>query len=237
MFSPSLLSMRWADALFAHWAVDPAVVDERLPEGLSADTYDGDAYLGVVGFQMEDIRPRGAPIGRSFPELNLRTYVTGPKGPGIYFYNLDADDGLSVGVARRVFNLPYYRATMSVERSGDSIRLRSQRTHDGVPAADFDATYRPTGDPTPADPGTLDAFLTERYRFYVASDGGTLYAGPVEHPPWDLQSADLTIRGNDLFHANGFDHPGGDPLVHYSPGVDVRASLIRPVGSPLPIPS
>ena len=65
MFSPSLLSMRWADALFAHWAVDPAVVDERLPEGLSADTYDGDAYLGVVGFQMEDIRPRGAPIGRT----------------------------------------------------------------------------------------------------------------------------------------------------------------------------
>jgi len=235
MNAPSLLSMRWADVLFAHWAVEPAVVDATLPDGLSADTFDGEAYLGVVGFRMASIRPRGAPVGLSFPELNLRTYVDGPDGPGIYFFNLDADDRLGVTVARRLFRLPYYRAEMQVTETADGFRLRSARTHAGAPLAGFDATYRPTGEPSEPDPGSLEHFLTERYRFYVADDGGRVYVGPVDHPPWPLQGADLEIRENDLFEVNGFEEPNGDPLVHYSPGVDVEASAIRPVdGSILP---
>jgi uncharacterized protein YqjF (DUF2071 family) len=229
--------MRWADVLFAHWAVEPAVVDATLPEGLSADTYDGEAYLGVVGFRMESIRPRGAPVGLSFPELNLRTYVDGPDGPGIYFFNLDADDRLGVTVARRLFRLPYYQARMRVTETGDGFRLRSARVHSGAPLAGFDGTYRPTGEPSEPDPGSLAHFLTERYRFYVADDGGRVYVGPVDHPPWPLQGAELEIRENDLFAANGFDDPDGDPLVHYSSGVDVEASALRPVeGSVLPFP-
>ena len=228
--------MRWADVLFAHWAVDPETVTAELPPSLEVDVYDGEAYLGVVGFRMEGIRPRGSPIGRSFPELNLRTYVTGEEGPGIYFFNLDADDALSVGVARRLFRLPYYRADMRVEREGTGYRFRSSRTHSDVPACEFDATYEPTGTPAPADPGSLDAFLTERYRFYAASDGGRVYAGPVEHPPWGLQDTALTVRENDLLAANGFERPAGEPIAHYSPGVDVRAQLIHPVGSSVPLP-
>ena len=41
-----LLSMRWRDLLFAHWRVDPETVAPKLPDELSLDTYDGDAYLG-----------------------------------------------------------------------------------------------------------------------------------------------------------------------------------------------
>jgi uncharacterized protein YqjF (DUF2071 family) len=229
MNAPSLLEMGWADVLFAHWSVEPTVVDAKLPDGLSADTFDGAAYLGVVGFRMESIRPRGAPVGLSFPELNLRTYVDGPDGPGIYFFNLDADDWLGVTVARRLFRLPYYRAEMQVTETDDGFQFRSGRTHAGAPLAGFDATYRPTGDPTEPEPGTLEHFLTERYRFYVADDGGRVYVGPVAHPPWPLQGADLEIRENDLFAANGFEKPAGTPLVHYSPGVDVEASALRPV--------
>jgi uncharacterized protein YqjF (DUF2071 family) len=237
MNAPSLLEMRWADVLFAHWSVEPAVVDAKLPEGLSADTYDGEAYLGVVGFQMESIRPRGSPVGLSFPELNLRTYADGPNGPGIYFFNLDADDWLGVTVARRLFRLPYYRAEMRVTETADGFRLRSGRTHPGVPMAGFDATYRPAGESSEPDPGSLEHFLTERYRFYVADDGGRVYAGPVEHPPWPLQGAELAVRENDLFAANGFEEPEGEPLVHYSAGVDVEASALRPVagGDLLPL--
>ncbi|MFB6084561.1 MAG: YqjF family protein [Halorientalis sp.] len=237
MNAPSLLRMRWADVLFAHWAVEPATVDAKLPAGLSADTHGGDAYLGIVGFRMESIRPRGAPVGLSFPELNLRTYVEGPEGPGIYFFNLDADDRLGVTLARRLFRLPYYRAEMAVTETDGGFRLRSARTHAGAPLAGFDATYRPTGEPSEPEPGSPEHFLTERYRFYVADDGGRVYVGPVDHPPWPLRGAALEIRENDLFAANGFEEPSGEPLVHYSPGVDVEASALRPVeGAGLPFP-
>lgn len=227
----SLLRMRWANIFFAHWAVEPETVDAALPKGLTADTYDGTAYLGVVGFRMSDIRPVGVPVSvaRSFPELNLRTYVHGPDGPGIYFFNLDADDWLGVGLARRLFKLPYYRAEMTVKRSGDGFRFRSDRTHEGVPEMAFDGVVEPTGTPAEQPPDSLAAFLTERYRFYAASDGGQLYAGTVEHPRWRLQPATLTAERNDLFTANGFKHPDGDPLVHYSPGTDVDAGRIRRV--------
>ncbi|WP_335999262.1 YqjF family protein [Halorientalis halophila] len=234
MNAPSLLRMRWEDVLFAHWAVEPSVVEAQLPAGLSADTYDGDAYLGVVGFRMASIRPRGVPFGRTFPELNLRTYVEGPDGPGIYFFNLDADDRLGVALARRLFRLPYYRAQQSLTETDDGFRLRSARIHSGAPPAGFDGTYRPIGPASEPEPASLEGFLAERYRFYVATDAGRVYVGPVSHPPWPLQTAELEIRENDLFAVNGFDDPAGDPLVHYSPGVDVKATAIRPVDAIIP---
>jgi len=219
--------MRWDDVLFAHWSVDPGVVAPTLPDGLAVDTYDGDAYLGIVGFRMDSIRPRGAPFGRSFPELNLRTYVRSADGPGVYFYNLDAADRIGVTLARALFELPYYRAEMRVEDGEDGIRFRSRRTHRDAASARFDATYRPTGVAESVEPGSLDAFLTERYRFYTESEGGRLYRGDIEHPPWDLSEATLTVRENTLFEANGFDRPSGEPLVHHSPGIDVTAGRLR----------
>ncbi|WP_280585927.1 DUF2071 domain-containing protein [Halorubrum sp. Boch-26] len=223
------LEMTWRDGLFLHWPVDPAVVDETLPEGLSVATHDGEAYLGVVAFVMEDIRPRGAPVGLTFPELNLRTYVEGPEGPGVYFYNLDADDRLGVAVARRLFALPYYRAEMSAAAAGDDggVRFRSRRTHRGVPSARFDATYGSTGEAFTADSGSLAAFLVENYRFYA--HGNRLYRGEIAHEPWTLREGTAEVRENTLFAANGFERPDGEPIVHSAERIDVSADRIRRV--------
>ena len=224
-----LLEMTWRDVGFVHWPVEPSVVAATLPDGLTVDIYDGQAWLGVVPFEMADIRPRGSPIGRSFGELNLRTYVTDGERPGVYFYNLDADDRLSVALARRLFELPYYRASMRLDRADDCVRFRSRRTDDRAPAADFDATYGPAeGAPRHEPAGrSLESFLVSRYRFYVADEAGTIYYADIAHEPWPLQSGVVDIRTNDLFAANGFDRPAGEPVVYYSPGIDVTAGRLR----------
>ena len=218
-----LLRMRWDDVVFAHWPVDPETVAATLPAELDVATHAGNAWLGVVGFVMSEIRPRGAPLARSFPELNLRTYVTGPgsEGRGVYFFSLDAADRLGVSIARRAFRLPYFRAEMRHTRDDGAMTLRSRRTHADAPAARFDASYRPTGDEFTPEPGTLEAFLTENYRFYTR--GARVYAGDIAHDPWRLAEATATVRSNTLWSANGFESPGSDPLVHYSPGIDVTA--------------
>ncbi|QKG91503.1 DUF2071 domain-containing protein [Halorubrum salinarum] len=236
------LEMTWRDGLFAHWPVDPSTVAAALPEGLSVATHDGDAYLGVVPFVMDDIRPRGVPAGLSFPELNLRTYVEGPNGPGVYFHSLDADDRLGVAVARGLFRLPYYRAETDVRHPGAwdgggaegadadrAVRFASRRVHDGAPHARFDATYAPAGEAFTPEPGSLPAFLTENYRFYTAGSGGRLYVGEIEHEPWTLRPAAAEIRANTLFAANGFDDPDGEPLLHYAEPIAVTADRIRRV--------
>lgn len=217
--------MTWRDLLFYHYPVDPTVIEPTLPDRLSVATHDGTAYLGVVPFVMENVRPRGSPIGRTFPELNLRTYVDGPAGRGVYFYNLDADDSIGVPVARRLFKLPYYKASMAVHRTDAGVQFKSKRTHRGEPAALFEAIYGATGEPFVPEPGSLPSFLVENYRFYA--DGRRLYYGEIAHEPWTVRPATVEMRSNDLFDVNGFDRPAGDPIVHYGEPLPVTAGRIR----------
>lgn len=231
MNRPHVVAMNWCDVLFAHWPVDPALVEGTLPDGVDVATHGGDAWLGVVAFVMEDIRPRGLPIGLSFGELNLRTYVRGPGSDrGIYFYNLDATDPIGVTVARWLFQLPYYRASVSIDRTPDGVEFVSHRIHPGASENHFDATYRQTGAGFVAEDGSLEAFLAENYVFFTEGRR-RLFRGDVSHEPWPLYEATADIRTNTLFEANGFDHPGGEPLVHYSPGVEVTATRIYDVTS------
>ena len=229
--SGGLLSMMWRDLLFAHWPVAPGTVADRLPERLSVDTHDGDAYLGVVPFVMADIGPRGLPLGLSFGELNLRTYVTVDGDPGVYFFTLDADDRVGVRIARSVFQLPYYRAEMDVRTQGSGrdreVRFRSRRTNTDAPTAAFDATYGPNGSFSAPEPGSEAAFLAERYRFYTTDDDGRLYHGDVDHEPWSLAPGRAEIRENGLFDASGFDEPDGKPLLHFAAPVEVTAGRIH----------
>jgi len=114
-----------------------------------------------------------------------------------------------------------------VERNGRRVRFRSRRVGDGEPAV-FDAIYGPDGERFEATPGSLPRFLTERYRFYTEGERALFY-GDIDHPPWPLAEATAAFRENDLFRVNGFEHPGGDPLLHYSPRVDVTAGRIHRV--------
>jgi uncharacterized protein YqjF (DUF2071 family) len=227
----TLLSMRWRDLLFAHWPVAPETVAAQLPDGVSVDTYDGDAYLGVVPFVMDDIRLRGAPLGLRFGELNLRTYVTVDGTPGVYFFNLDADDRIGVKLARTLFRLPYYRAEMDIETTGEGtdreVTFRSRRRSPSASAVRFDARYGPDGEFTTPEEGSRTEFLTERYRFYTTSDSGRIYYGDIDHDPWSLAEARADIAENTLFGANGFETPAGEPILHFAAPLDVTAGRIR----------
>jgi hypothetical protein len=125
-----------------------------------------------------------------------------------------------------LFRLPYYRAEMQVRRD-EGVTFTSRRDHEGVPPARFDATYRPVGDAFEPDPGSLAAFLVENYRFYTR--GNRLYRGDIAHAPWTLRPAEADIRSNTLFSASSFEHPAGEPRLHYAEPLDVTAGRIQAV--------
>jgi hypothetical protein len=69
-------------------ALDCAGTGASLPgaSGLGIDTYDGNAYVGLVPFAMLDVRPAWLPerMGFDFLETNVRTYVhAGGRDPGV----------------------------------------------------------------------------------------------------------------------------------------------------------
>jgi len=158
------MTQTWHDLLFAHWPIDPAVLVRKLPVELPLDLFDDRAWIGVIPFHMTNVGPRGVPSlpGLSaFPELNVRTYVILDGKPGVYFFSLDAASTLAVIGARTMFHLPYFRAAMSVHTDGRRVTYRSARR--SAVNAQFLSSYEPIGSSSPAVPGTLEYFLTERY--------------------------------------------------------------------------
>lgn len=187
---------RWAELLFLHWELPPAVLTALLPAGLTLDTFEGRAYVGVVPFTMTGIRPWWAPPLpwlSAFHEVNVRTYVHhGGRDPGVWFLSLDAANGLGVWVARTLFHLPYHHARMSLRHQGDSVVYHSARRRGGAGCA---FRYAITGAPAAAAPGTLEHFLAERYLLYAVRRG-RLLRGRVHHAPYTAFSVFITQRAS-----------------------------------------
>jgi uncharacterized protein YqjF (DUF2071 family) len=228
---PWVMRQTWDRLLFAHWPVPFDTLRPLIPASLELDRYDGEAWLGVVPFLMRNVRPRALPTvpGLSaFPELNVRAYVTVGGKAGVYFFSLDAGNALAVEIARRWFHLPYFRARFSVSQAGERMNYRSMRAPSGAPPAELDLVYRPTGPVYASIPGSLDAFLTERYCLYTTEKGGRLLRGEIHHQQWPLQPAEAEFQRNTMARAAGLALPDTPPLLHYAQHVETLAwSLAR----------
>ena len=224
--APWLLFMRWKNLAFFHWPIPVDALRPLVPRQLEIDTFDGQAWIGIVPFQMKDVRFRFAPRipnATNFPELNVRTYVRGNSRPGIWFFTFDASSWLAVRVAQLGLNLAYRHAQMSVQSSGDAIAYTSERVDRSVPPAEFAATYAPISAPRTAKAGTLEEWLIERYCFFGQFRSGDLYRIDVHHPPWPVQDAVAEIKRNTMLDPLGLQMPGDSPLLHFAHSLDVLA--------------
>jgi uncharacterized protein YqjF (DUF2071 family) len=226
---PWTMGQTWEDLLFTHWRVPPELLEPRLPQGLALDTFDGAAWLGIVPFRLSGLRLRGLlPLPRmsSFLELNVRTCVTAQDKPGIWFFSLDASSSFAVEAARRTYRLAYHRARMSETRRGEWIAYECARSEE--PGRAFSARYRPVGEAREPKPGSLEAFLTERYCLYAADDRRRLYRADIHHAPWPLQQAEAEIELNTMPPVA---LPDDAPLCHFSRRQDVVIWPLEPVGA------
>ncbi len=232
------MRMRWLNLTMLHWRFPVEEVQALVPDGLTVESFDGSAWVGLVPFEMEVDIP-GAPAMEKilhFPETNVRSYVYGPSGePGVWFWSLEASSLPAVVTARASYQVPYFWSTMSVTR-----------THsDGTPATNdlsgtgdrvvYDATRRwpkpsgatslvdvEVGDEIPVEEiSELDNFLTSRWALYGSFWKYRSYA-TMYHEPWPLHRARVNEWNDELVAACGLSQPTEDPVVHYSPGVNVR---------------
>lgn len=229
---PWAIRMIWHDLLFAHWPMEPSELSDLLPHGLELDTFDGQAWIGIVPFRMTGIRPRWmSPLPRlsAFPELNLRTYVVAEGKPGVWFLTLDAASGIAVRVARWYFHLPYRNARIHCRASPDGwIDYRSRRCDRRFPPAEFAARYRPLPrqDETGAAgfvPDSLANWLTARFSLYSADHRGGLFRGEIDHAIWPLEPAEAIFEENTLTAPLGIALPDCEPLLHFSRRIEAVA--------------
>ena len=207
----------WNQALFFHWPVPQDVLQPFLPEGLYLDTFNGEAWVSIVPFTMQNIRPRFIPAFppvSDFHEINMRTYVIKNGKPGVYFLNIEAEKWLSSLIAETLSGLPYQQSNIT------------RNTATGQWASYFspkefalNLQYQinaPVLHKTP-----LDIFLTERYCLYLNIQNH-LYRYDIHHLPWELYSVSFT-RQYISYRINTFNFSSLPALTHYSPGVQVIA--------------
>ena len=216
-----VMRQRWDDLFFLHWAYAAEAIQSRLPAGLTVDTFEGKAYLGVVGFRMNAVRPIGLPALpwlSYFNELNVRTYVRDASGePGVWFFSLDCDRAPAVMIARAGFGLPYEHAAMSF---GPGLAQACRRQGEQETAH---YAWSASSSPQIAVPGSLEFHLSERYSFFSVR-GGRLVRGQVHHSPYELSRADNTAWSELPLRWDGFDVSGRPPdLAHCCQGVAIEA--------------
>lgn len=214
-----LMLQSWQSLTLLHWRKDPETIQRLLPPGLVVDMWDDMAYVGLVPFKMANVRfaqGTAVPGAHTFPETNVRTYVIGPSGdPGVWFFSLDAASRIAAVGGRLLYGLPYHFAAMEIEVSDSQVAYRSQRTH-----AESEITTLVPVEHAPAAVGSLEFWLVERYLLY-SWRRGRLFSGQVHHVPYPLGTSMSILRRNTMLSTLGLD-VHGEPLVHYSPGVDVE---------------
>lgn len=211
---PLVMYQRWHQLLFLHAPVEPKTLQAVITNGLTVDTFPDQngleqAWVSLALFTMSGIRPRFLPAvsGLSaFHEINFRTYVhVDGDRPGVYFMSLDAGNSIACMIAKTLFGLKYHNAQIEltpIEGDGDSSEYQIENFALREPAlpgptVKYDL-LRKSGTgveakvaaevisrPQTAEPGSLEFFLLERYRYYGECHD-RLTTGRVFHAPYQF---------------------------------------------------
>ena len=183
----AFLTARWCNLILANYAVPESLLRPHLPPGVELDTRDGCCWASLVAFQFLDTRVGG--VGwqgyRTFPEWNLRFYVTHNGERGVCFVREFVPRWVVATIARVIYNEPYRsaRMTMGITEVAETLsadytvawagRIHRLRAVGGEPA------YRP-------GPDSTEHFFKEHSWGYGTSRRGNLVRYEVRHPEWDV---------------------------------------------------
>lgn len=193
----------WRRVLMIHLEVEPAVLQQDVPFPL--DLYHGRAFVTLVAFTMEGMRPRlGGPLAACLFKpiathdfLNVRTYVTVNGEPGIHFLTEWLNSWPAVKLGPRTFGLPYrhgrlhygFKDTLAMRGCVTDLSSRNNLA--------FEAALHRADSFAPAAAGSQTEWLMERYTAFNAT-GGRKRFFRVWHPPWPQRAASVNVTDTAL---------------------------------------
>ncbi len=232
----SFLTAEWRYLAMINYEVDPAIVRPFVPSSTELDSWQGKAFVSMVGFLFLKTKLLGWPVPfhRNFEEVNLRFYVRrkGPEGwrRGVVFIKEIVPKRTIAAVARLVYNENYVALPMRHQLELESGSLKQ----DGAVeyAWCFQRRWnrlrvKTCGTAQPLTAGSEEEFITEHYWGYAAQRDGGCIEYQVEHPPWhvwQVSEASLDCDVEAIYGAQFVDCLGARP-----------SSAFLAVGSPVTV--
>ncbi|WP_314587350.1 DUF2071 domain-containing protein [Paenibacillus terrigena] len=231
--APWIMSQQWRDITFVHYAMDPKMLSSFIPKGLELDTYHDQAWISIVVLQVHHLRLRFMPPipgVLNFNQINIRTYVQSSEGkPGVYFLHIGATSRLAVFGASTFMHMPFVHADLRIDPMPPD---KPQLSHPSVQRIDCSLSDHtklrlrtaPVSSPYPAVTNPLTKWLTERYCQYSDSlhpvplqakgaVGSELLITDIQHKPWSVQTAKVSVEQNSLLQPFGIVLPSSPHLV------------------------
>jgi uncharacterized protein YqjF (DUF2071 family) len=185
------LKAEWRKLALANYPVEAGVLRPFLPAKTELDTWEGNPYVSLVGFQFNDIRVKGfrIPYHRHFPEVNLRFYVRFMEDKkwkrGVVFVREIVPLRAVAFVANTVFRERYISLPMryveakddSVLRAGYHWRYKGRWNGLSVKAG---IVSRPLA------AGSQEEFITEHFWGYARVGASVTNEYQVAHPRWEV---------------------------------------------------
>lgn len=205
----------WNNAVFLHWEVELEELNKFVPSELEIDLFGGKAWVSLVAFTMEKIRPKNLP---SFPpvsdfdEINIRTYVKSNGKTGVYFLSIEGGTSLSCKVAKRISELPYRYSKMN--RQKGLYESTNSEFEDRL-------TLEYQIGNSKENKTELDKWLTERYALFQDTDQA-INEFEIHHLEWPINEIDIKRIELKYLRFKGLITNTPD-LSHYSQGVKVIA--------------
>jgi len=175
------LNAEWKNLILVNWAIDPSLLQSRVPRGTEPDFHEGKTYVSLVAFEFLDTRVRGVAIPghRDFIEVNLRFYVRRGDRRGVVFIKEVVPKPMIAWVARTVYGEPY--ETWSCAGGGEEYRWWRGSTSNRL-------AVRNLGEANLPEPGSHAEFITEHYWGYTRRSQSRTDEYRVEHPQWQHRS-------------------------------------------------
>ena len=185
------LTAEWRDLIMANYEVDPSLLASRVPRGTEIDLHEAKCFVSLVGFMFLDTRVLDflVPFHVNFEEVNLRFYVRreseGEVRRGVVFEKEIVPRGAIAMVARRLYGEPYERWSMSNQRDQKRVSYSWQKGE----AANSISVERGENLGVPAE-NSHGEFIIEHYWGYTKRSESRTDEYKVEHPKWELFSAE-----------------------------------------------
>ena len=174
----------------ANYEVDPALLADCVPAGTTLDLYQGKCFVSVVGFMFRETRILGVPIPfhTDFEEVNLRFYTRRTLGSEVrqgvtFLKEIVPLPAVSI-VARLAYGEPY--ETWKMQFVDNDSRLAYEWSKGAVANHLSVVVGDSLGIPAAT---SVEHFIVEHYWGYTKRSAHRTDEYLVEHPPWELFSA------------------------------------------------